>query len=167
MKTYRLKREQRIKADLNELCTFFSDPANLDALTPDDMGFKIISPTPIPKMYEGQIIEYKVSPLLNIPLYWKTKITEVSEGQYFVDEQKKGPYKYWRHVHTFEDKGDHVLMTDDLEYALPLGILGQIAHSIFVKNKLNQIFNYRFEKVDQIFNKTLKRSGDLGKSIAV
>lgn len=141
---------------MDTIWSFFSSPENLNEITPDNMGFNIITPRPIPEMYEGQVIEYKVSPLLNIPLYWKTEITEVRDKEYFIDEQRKGPYKLWRHKHIFEDKGDYVLMIDELEYALPLGILGVLAQKIFVKNRIEEIFNYRFEKVEELFNSTSK-----------
>ncbi len=152
MKTYKLYREQKLNITLDEAWDFFSSPANLDLLTPTDMGFNIITEQPIPKMYENQIIEYKVSPVLNIPIYWKTKITEVIDKVSFTDQQMKGPYALWKHIHVFEDRGDHVMMTDDLTYALPLGFIGQIAHSVFVKNRLEEIFDYRYVKAEELFN---------------
>jgi ligand-binding SRPBCC domain-containing protein len=152
MRSYKLYREQRLNITLEEAWDFFSSPANLDLLTPPDMGFRITTAQPIPKMYENQIIEYKVSPILSIPIYWKTKITEVVDRVSFTDQQMKGPYKLWKHIHTFEDRGDHVMMTDDLTYALPLGFLGSIAHSLFVKNRLEEIFDYRYDKAEELFN---------------
>jgi len=152
MKTYKLYREQRLNITLDEAWDFFSSPANLDLLTPPNMGFNIITQQPIPTMYENQIIEYKVSPVLNIPIYWKTKITEVIDKLSFTDQQIKGPYALWKHIHVFEDRGDHVMMTDDLTYALPLGFMGRIAHSLFVKNRLTEIFDYRYDKAEELFN---------------
>ena len=152
MKTYKLYREQRLNITIAEAWDFFSSPANLDLLTPTDFGFVIKTAQPIPTMYENQIIEYKVSPILNIPIHWKTKITEVVDNVSFTDQQMKGPYKLWKHIHTFEDKGDHIMMTDDLTYALPFGFIGQIAHSLFVKNRLEEIFDYRYDKAEELFN---------------
>ena len=102
-------------------------------------------------MYAGMIIQYKVRPLLNIPMGWTTEITHCEEGKYFVDEQRFGPYALWHHQHHFEDKGTHVLMTDIVNYAMPLGILGRIAHAVWVKNKLKGIFDYRTHVIDRIF----------------
>lgn len=99
------------------------------------------------------MIEYKVAPVLNIPLHWKTLISEVKDKEYFVDEQLEGPYKFWRHKHIFNELGiNTVKMNDELEYALPLGPLGTIAHTLYVKNRLKEIFDYRYQKVDQLFN---------------
>lgn len=153
MKTYVLTKEQWINADLPEVWDFFSSPENLDALTPDDMGFQIITKRPIPKMHEGQIIEYKVSPLLGIPMYWKTVIKSVKYQKEFIDVQAKGPYRLWRHTHTFSQHGERVLMKDTIEYALPMGFIGGIARELYVKNRLEDIFAYRFKKVEQLFNK--------------
>lgn len=152
MKVYLLERKQYVKTSMEEVWDFFSSPENLDELTPTDMGFDIITPRPLPRMYEGQIIEYKVRPLLNIPIFWRTQITNVTDGVSFTDEQKKGPYSLWRHLHLFEPHQDGVMMTDHLEYSLPMGPLGSIAHSLYVKAKLQHIFDYRYDKVEEIFN---------------
>jgi len=152
MKVYNLYRKQLVNSSIAEVWDFFSSPENLDELTPGDMGFDIITERPIPKMYEGQIIEYKVRPILNIPLFWRTEITSVEQDKSFVDEQRKGPYSLWRHKHIFEQHPEGVMMTDSLEYALPLGPLGSIAHTLYVKSKLQQIFDFRYEKVESIFN---------------
>ena len=152
MKVYTLERKQQLNVTLDQAWDFFSSPENLDEITPNDMGFDIISERPIPKMFEGQLIEYKVRPVLNIPMYWKTKIVEVNNKASFVDEQLNGPYKLWRHKHTFEANEDGVLMRDIVDYALPMGFLGQFAHAIFVKARLNEIFDYRYKKIQEIFN---------------
>lgn len=153
MKKYKLHTEQIIHASLEEVWDFFSSPENLDNLTPGNMAFEITSQKPVPKMFEGQMIEYKVAPVLNIPLHWKTLISEVKDKEYFVDEQLEGPYKFWRHKHIFKSLGiNTVKMNDELEYALPLGPLGTIAHTLYVKNRLKEIFDYRYQKVDQLFN---------------
>lgn len=170
MKTFKLHTEQIINASLEEVWDFFSSPENLDNLTPNNMGFEITSQKPVPKMFEGQIIEYKVSPVLNIPLHWKTLISEVKESEYFVDEQLEGPYKYWRHKHIFKAIDDNtVKMNDELEYALPMGPLGNIAHTLYVKNRLKEIFDYRFEKVDQLFNQnnTSKRVDNTEEALSI
>ncbi len=153
MKTYTLERKQVVESDINEVWDYFSSPENLDELTPTNMGFRILTQRPIPKMYENQEIEYKVKPVLNIPLYWKTKISEVKPKEYFVDEQMKGPYALWRHKHTFVQREGHIEMYDRVEYALPFGILGSLAHNIYVSARLKEIFDYRAKMVDKVFNK--------------
>lgn len=102
-------------------------------------------------MYAGQLIEYRVSPLLGIPLYWMTEITHVVEGKYFIDEQRFGPYALWHHQHHFREVEGGVEMTDIVHYKIPLGILGALADRIFVRQKLKQIFDYRFKAVSQLF----------------
>ena len=102
-------------------------------------------------MYEGLMIEYRVRPLLGIPMNWITEITHVKEHQFFVDEQRKGPYRIWHHEHHFETVDNGVLMSDIVSYELPYGILGKIAHPILVQRKLNEIFDFRFEIVEEIF----------------
>lgn len=142
-----------VQAPIDEVWDFFSDPENLDTLTPDDMGFEIITERPLPKMFQGQLIEYKVRPILNIPLFWRTEITEVNPNTSFVDNQVKGPYTLWHHTHTFQaTDSDTTIMVDLVKYSLPLGFLGGIAHSLFVKKRLQDIFDYRKVKVSALFN---------------
>ncbi len=157
MKVNTLRREMVVNAPLDEVWDFFSSPENLDELTPDNMGFEIISKRPLASMYEGQIIEYKVRPVMNIPLYWKTEILEVNPKTSFVDNQVKGPYTLWHHTHTFTPLSpDQTLMEDVVRYALPLGILGGVAHGLFVKNRLKEIFDYRTDKVNALFNQAVE-----------
>jgi ligand-binding SRPBCC domain-containing protein len=132
---------------------FFSSPANLATITPDALNFKILSKQ-LGKMYAGQIFEYKVHPVLGIPLYWMTEITHVQPNQYFIDEQRFGPYSLWHHQHHFKETATGIEMTDMVHYKLPLWILGDIANSIFVKKQLHTIFEYRFKKVEEIFGKS-------------
>lgn len=150
-KIYSLKTVQRIPINLNKAWEFFSSPANLQEITPDNLGFKIISKHHGNKMYAGQVIEYKVSPLLGIPVYWMTEITHVEDKKYFVDEQRCGPYSMWHHQHHFKEKEGGVEMTDIVHYKLPIWFLGDIANSLFVKKQLQQIFDYRFKKVEEMF----------------
>lgn len=153
MKIYKLQREQLINTSIDKLWHFFSDARNLQALTPSYMKFNITSGQLPDKVYPGQIITYKVSPLLGIPLTWVTEITQVKEGEYFIDEQRIGPYHIWHHEHHFKQTERGVLMKDIVYYALPLGPLGSFAHTLFVRNQLSNIFNYRYEKIEQLFNK--------------
>ena len=150
-KVYSLKTVQKIPVSLDVAWDFFSNPANLQAITPQKMGFKIISQHHGEKMYAGQIIEYKVSPVLNMPLYWMTEITHVSDKKYFVDDQRFGPYSFWHHQHWFKEVDGGVEMTDIVNYGLPLSFLGRIANTLFVKSKLQEIFDYREEVVSKYF----------------
>jgi len=139
---YTLEVKQFIGIPIAEAWNFFSSPGNLSKITPEHMGF-IITSEAAGKMYTGQIITYKVSPFPGFTTNWVTEITHVSEGRFFVDEQRFGPYSMWHHEHHFEVQGKGVLMTDRVSYKLPFGFLGRIAHFIFVKKQLQQIFEYR------------------------
>lgn len=150
---YQLKRTQFVKTDLDTCWKFFSSPQNLQVITPDYMGFDVLTPLP-KKMYEGLMVAYKVKPLLGIPVKWITEIKYVHDKKYFVDEQRKGPYKIWHHEHHFKAVDGGVEMTDIVSYELPLGFLGRLAHPFIVKKKLDEIFDYRLKKVDELFNKT-------------
>ena len=152
-KVYSLKTIQTIPVSLDTAWDFFSSPANLKDITPANMGFNIISQHHGEKMYAGQIIEYKVSPVAGIPLYWMTEITHVEEGSYFVDEQRFGPYKMWHHEHHFKTVNGGVEMTDIVHYKLPFWLLGDIANSLFVSRQLQSIFDFRFKKVEELFIK--------------
>lgn len=147
---YTLKRTQRLPISIDEAWKFFSSPSNLQEITPEDMGFDIISEVP-KEMYEGLFIHYKVSPLLGIKLNWTTEITHIRDRQFFVDEQRVGPYKIWHHEHHFEEIDGGVEMTDIVSYQLPMGVLGRMMHPLIVKNRLNQIFDYRFEIIEKKF----------------
>jgi ligand-binding SRPBCC domain-containing protein len=145
--------KQVLPMSLQEAWDFFSSPANLKEITPDHLGFKITSKYHGEKMYPGQIISYIVKPVLGIPLEWVTEISHVEEGKFFVDEQRFGPYSFWHHQHFFREVNGGVEMTDIVHYKVPLGILGDIANAIFVKHQLKQIFDFRYQKLEQVFGK--------------
>ena len=149
---YELKREQVLKSDLDTIWAFVSSPKNLPRITPTYMNFNITSKELPKKMYPGMLISYTVTPVLGIPMSWLTEITQVNDKRYFVDEQRYGPYAMWHHQHFIEPHKDGVLMKDIVTYKLPLGILGRLAHWLFVKRQLSSIFNYRFLKMEEIFN---------------
>ena len=135
---------------VDEAWDFLSDPANLKVITPDSMSFNIINGDGRP-MYAGQIIQYIVTPLFGIKTTWVTEITHVIDKQYFVDEQRFGPYALWHHKHFIKPIEGGVEMEDIIDYKLPLGWLGQIMESIIVKPKLKEIFNYRKKKLEELF----------------
>lgn len=147
---HQLKRVQILKTDLNTAWNFFSSPKNLQVITPPYLGFEIKTELP-ETMYEGLFIMYKVSPLLGIKLDWVTEITHVKEPFYFVDEQRVGPYKIWHHEHHFEVVPEGIKMTDIVSYALPMGFLGDLLHPFLVAPKLQEIFDFRIKKVDELF----------------
>lgn len=150
-KVYSFKTVQQLPISLDMAWDFFSNPANLSTITPQNLGFKIISEYHGDTMYAGQIIEYNVSPVPGVPLYWMTEITHVEEKKYFVDEQRYGPYNLWHHQHHFKAIEGGVRMTDVVHYKLPLWFLGDIVKALFVEKQLNRIFNYRYKKVEELF----------------
>ncbi|HMO37784.1 MAG TPA: SRPBCC family protein [Saprospiraceae bacterium] len=143
--------QQFIPRPLDEVWHFFSRPENLDAITPDDMSFEILSDISEVPMYQGMIIQYKVSPFLGIKMNWVTEITHVRDREYFIDEQRFGPYALWHHQHHFEERDSGVLMTDILHYKIPYGFIGSIADAVFVGDKVESIFRYRIKAVERIF----------------
>jgi ligand-binding SRPBCC domain-containing protein len=150
MKVYKKETVQYVNASVEECWAFFSNPRNLQKITPSDMGFQITD-FDDKSMYPGQIIQYKVSPLWGLKLGWMTIITVVKENSYFVDEQRFGPYSLWHHKHFFEATDKGTKMTDVVHYALPLGIIGRIMNTLVVENKLNEIFNFRINKINERF----------------
>jgi ligand-binding SRPBCC domain-containing protein len=151
MAFYQFQKEQFIKASMEEIWDFISSPQNLKKITPENMGFDIRTPDLPDKIYEGMIISYTVRPLLGIPTNWVTEITHVRDKSYFVDEQRVGPYKLWHHQHIILPKKDGVLMKDIVSYQPPFGVLGRIANTLVIRNKLNEIFDYRTKILEQIF----------------
>jgi len=151
MKIYTLTKNQFLPITLDEAWAFFSTPINLKKITPEYMGFNILTDLGDGKMYPGQIIHYIVTPLLGIPMRWTTEITHVIDRKYFVDEQRFGPYSFWHHQHWFREVDGGVEMTDIVNYGIPMGILGQIANTIFVQSKLQEIFDYREKVTNEMF----------------
>lgn len=147
-----LKTKQLVKSDLDTVWDFISYPKNLQTITPDYMGFNILS-DPAEKMFQGQIIEYNVSPLMGIKLHWVTEITHVQDKEYFVDEQRFGPYAFWHHKHFLRETKEGVVMFDEVHYKAPMGILGRMANALFIERQLKQIFDYRYGKIEELFNK--------------
>jgi len=147
--------KQELSIGLDEAWDFFSNPANLNAITPAHMDFKIISGLGN-GFYPGMIITYKIKPFLGIPMNWVTEITQIKKGQFFIDDQRSGPYKFWHHQHHFRATKNGVEMTDILHYAAPFGFIGKLVELIFVNRQVHQIFNYRKKKLDQLFNSVKK-----------
>ncbi len=152
MAFYQFKRSQKINANIDDVWDFISSPANLKEITPDYMGFDITSDSP-EKMYPGLIISYKVSPLLGIKTTWVTEITQVVDKQFFIDEQRVGPYSLWHHQHHIEPIEGGVLMSDIVSYQPPFGVLGAIANKFIIRSKLKEIFAYRKSALEKRFGK--------------
>ena len=157
MKIYRLRSLQNLPISRKEAWNFLSDPKNLKVITPDYMGFEILSGGDRP-MYPGQIIQYLVTPLAGVKTKWVTEITHVKEGEYFVDEQRFGPYSLWHHKHFIKPIDGGVEMEDIIDYKLPFGFLGQLVHPFMVKSKLDEIFEYRRKKLIDLFGEYQENS---------
>ena len=151
MKIYQYKTSQKLNISKNDAWNFFSNPANLSKITPNWLNFQVTSSLP-EKMYAGLIVTYLVHPLFNIPQTWVTEITHVNEGNYFVDEQRFGPYKMWHHEHIFKESDNgKILMEDIVSYAVPFGFIGGIVNSIVISKKIAEIFNHRSKVLEKLF----------------
>jgi ligand-binding SRPBCC domain-containing protein len=147
----RIERKQFIPITIAEAWAFFSDPGNLSRITPPEMGFQITTPIYKEAVYPGMIIAYIVKPMLSIPVRWVTEITQVKELEYFIDDQRVGPYKLWHHQHFFKQVEGGVEMTDIVHYQAPFGIIGRLAEILFINRKVKHIFDYRNRKLLDIF----------------
>ena len=145
-----LQREQVIPAPLEQVWGYFANPSNLNEMTPPDMKFEIIAGGDR-RMYAGQMIEYRVEFVRGLRSLWLTEIGHVDEGHYFVDEQRVGPYRFWYHEHIFEQVEAGVKMTDKVTYVAPLGLLGNWLNALWIRKRLEGIFDYRQEKIKELF----------------
>lgn len=150
MKIYNLHRTQKLPISLAQAWDFFSDPKNLKTITPEYMGFNILSGGDRP-MFAGQLIQYLVTPVFGIKMKWVTIITHSVKHDYFIDEQRYGPYDLWHHKHFMKEIPGGVEMEDVIDYKVPFGILGQLVHPFLVRPKLEEIFNYRTKKLEALF----------------
>jgi len=146
--SYELTSSQFINKPIEEVFAFFSKPENLERITPENLNFSIITPTPIP-MKKGQVIDYVIK-LRGFKMRWSSIITDYKPPSYFIDEQIRGPYSVWIHKHYFTEKDGGTLIEDCITYKIPLGILGRIAHYLFVRNDLEKIFEFRSKTISKI-----------------
>ncbi len=151
MGVYQIHTSHFLPTSLEEAWAFISNPSNLKNITPETMGFEVVSEGLPEKMYPGMIITYSVKPLLGIKTTWVTEITHVQEMRYFVDEQRVGPYTLWHHEHHLEPAEGGVLMRDIVTYKPPFGILGRIANRLIIRKKLREIFQYREHALNKRF----------------
>lgn len=149
MTIHTLTREQFIPAPVPDVFAFFSRPENLAKLTPPELGFVILTPSPV-EMKTGALIDYTIR-VFGMRVRWTTLITAYDPGRSFVDEQLKGPYSYWRHSHRFEEAPGGTMVRDEVRYALPFGPLGRLGHALVVKRRLDTIFGYRAMVIGTIF----------------
>lgn len=141
---------QKLPISLDDAWDFLSSPNNLKLITPESMNFKIID-WDKKKAYPGQIIQYTVSPVFGMKIKWVTEITQVKRNSYFIDEQRFGPYSFWHHKHFIKEIDNGILMDDIIHYKIPFGFIGEILNKVYVQNKLNKIFKYRENKLNEIF----------------
>lgn len=145
---FKLERNQFIDGPLQEVFAFFSDAHNLTSITPDWLKFEILTPQPI-EMCAGTLIDYKLR-LRGIPLRWQSEITQWEPPYRFVDEQRRGPYRYWIHEHTFDAvAANRTIVRDRVRYDVPGHTL---VHKLFVEPDLERVFTYRAQKLDEILH---------------
>ena len=142
MKIFKLKYSQKLPISLNEAWDFLSSPNNLELITPKSMDFNITD-WDRKKAYPGQIIRYTVKPILGIKINWVTEITHVRAKEYFVDEQRFGPYTFWHHKHFIKEIEGGVIMEDVIHYKPPFVLIGVLLNFLFINSKLNSIFKHR------------------------
>jgi ligand-binding SRPBCC domain-containing protein len=141
VRQHRLEREQLVPRPVTEVFAFFAEARNLERITPPWLRFRVLGADPIP-MAQGTLIEYELR-LHALPLRWVSRIEEWAPGRAFVDRQVRGPYRLWRHRHEFADRGEATVVRDRVDYALPFGPLGELAHRGFVRRDLERIFDFR------------------------
>ena len=150
MKIFKLKYSQKLPISLNEAWDFLSSPKNLELITPRHMDFNITD-WDEKKAYPGQIIQYTVKPLLGVKINWVTEITQVKDKEFFIDEQRFGPYSFWHHKHFLKEVENGILIEDVIHYRIPLGPIGVLVNFLFINSKLNSIFKYRKQELIKIF----------------
>ena len=152
MKVYHLRKKQHLPISVEEAWSFFSNPKQLSGLTPAWMHFEILS-QPDSSLYPGMITTYRLRPFPGIRMNCMTEITHVKERELFVDEQRLGPYRFWHHEHHFAEIDGGVELTDIVHYVMPYGILGKIVHQFSVEKKIQKVFRFRYETLENMFGK--------------
>jgi ligand-binding SRPBCC domain-containing protein len=150
-KQYEFKTEQYLPIDIHNAWLFFSSPKNLPHITPPDLRFNVLTLLSTTEVYDEMVIDYLVHPVFNIPMRWQAMICNVRKPYMFTDRQLKGPYKEWEHTHVFKEKGAGVVMTDVVKYKMPFGIIGMLAHELFIRKRIRKIFEYRRQTLNLIF----------------
>lgn len=149
MPTYVLERRQLVPRPRHELFAFFSEAANLERITPAFLHFRILTPLPV-EMKAGTLIDYRLR-LYGLPLRWRSRIERWEPGRSFTDVQLSGPYRSWVHRHEFHDAPGGTEVRDRVEYQLPLGPLGALAHALLVRRSVESIFDHRRRVIADLF----------------
>ncbi|MBI1222559.1 MAG: cell division inhibitor [Bacteroidetes bacterium] len=152
MAIHHLNTSQFLAISLDEAWEFFSSPDNLAEITPQYLDFQIEFKTG-DTAYPGQMIRYKIKPVWGISLQWLTEITVVKDKEFFIDEQRQGPYRLWHHEHRFREVEGGIRMEDILTYSLPFGIIGELMHRLWIKRQIEGIFQYRKECLESLFDR--------------
>ena len=147
MSRHTFKVHQVLPVSVNDAWNFFSDPSNLQLITPANFQFKVLTDVDGKSIYPGQIIEYRVRPLYNIPIHWTTLITKVDEQVMFIDEQIRGPYRYWQDQHFFKPVNGGTEMTDIVTYEVPGWFAGNILNRFLIRKKLKELFDFRYDAI--------------------
>lgn len=155
MTVHVLATAQDLPIDIEEAWRFFADPWNLPRITPPWLALRITSQPP-PQIFPGLVITYTLRPLRFLVTDWVTEISHVSEGSYFIDEQRLGPYRFWHHLHRFEAVPGGTRVMDVVHYALPFGAIAEWLHQWSVRPRLREIFRYRRAMLQQLFGEPLR-----------
>lgn len=151
----RLLRAQVLRRPREDVSAFFENPENLEDITPPYLRFRIVSPRPV-AMQSGTVIDYRLR-LFGLPIAWRTRIASYDRGRSFVDMQQRGPFATWIHRHEFHDHPLGTLMTDQVDFRSPLGLLGRAAEAIFVERLVTRIFDFRRDRITALVEGTAKR----------
>ncbi len=149
MYCYTLSTKQRVARPLDTVFAFYAEPRNLARLTPPSLGFRLVDPSE-PVMARGLRLTYRIRPL-GIPMTWVSEITEYDPPHWFADEQRRGPYAYWHHEHTFRAVDGGTEVADEVTYGLPFGPVGRLVHALVVRRQLAAIFSFRETAVRETF----------------
>lgn len=155
-KVYSIRRAQTLPIGIEQCWEFFSDPRNLPTITPPWLSFEV-GPLPPGPIKPGRIFQYRLRPLLGLPVTWVTEITHVVAPELFVDEQRYGPYAMWHHQHHFKATERGTEVEDIVHYVMPLGPLGRLIRRLSVAASLEQVFDYRARVLEERFGRPLIR----------
>lgn len=150
MQMYTLTNTLHLPISREEAWAFLANPAQLENITSDDLSFRVLDPLP-GAMYEGMLARYQIQPFSFIRLNWVAEIVHLKEGFRFIDEQRFGPFRFWRHEHRLVEKENGIEMQDTVHYVMPFSFIGRIAHRLFIRNMLEAIFTKRNEEIQAMF----------------
>jgi ligand-binding SRPBCC domain-containing protein len=149
MAVHVLRRRQQLEHPRKQVFAFFAAARNLERITPPWLRFEVRTPEPV-RMEAGALIDYRLH-YRGVPLGWTSQIEVWDPGHQFVDRQLRGPYGLWHHRHTFSEVGAVTVIEDEVHYAAPLGVVGELAQPLLIERDLGRIFDYRHEAVRRIF----------------